>query len=67
MIGTTKLSTIRKKLEEALGPDPMAELDRQIANAKRRSEGTEIMEGLKRFIQRARKATRRKPRARLKK
>jgi hypothetical protein len=67
MIGTTKLSTIRAKLEKAMGPDPIAELDRQIAAAKREGEGTEIMEGLKRFLQRARKATRRKRRTGAKK
>jgi hypothetical protein len=67
MIGTTKLSEIRKKLEQAMGPDPIAELDRQIANAKREGKGTEIMEDLKRFIQRARKATRRKRRTGAKK
>ena len=64
MIGTTKLSTMRKKLEEAMGPDPIAELDRQIANAKRDGLGTEVMEGLKKFLLRARKATRRNPKAR---
>ena len=67
MIGQTKLSEIRKKLEEAMGPDPIAELDRQIAVAKREGEGTEIMEELKRFIQRARKVIRRKPRTTAKK
>lgn len=62
MIGTKKLSTIRKELEKALGENPIAELDRHIANAKRDEEGTEIMEGLKKFLQRAQKSKRRKPR-----
>ena len=44
MFGTTKLSTIRKQLEEAKASD------RQIANAKRHGEGTEVMEGLKLFL-----------------
>jgi hypothetical protein len=67
MIGTTKLSTMRKKLEKAMGPDPIAELDRQIDNAKRDGLGTEVMEGLKKFLVRARKEMRRKPKARAKK
>ncbi len=62
MIGTTKLSEIRKTLEHAMGPNPIAELDRQIAVARRDGEGTEVMEELKRFIQRSRKVLRRKGR-----
>jgi hypothetical protein len=62
MTGTTKLSTMREKLKEAMGPDPIAELDRQIANAKRDGMGTDVMEGLKLFLQRARKVSRRKGR-----
>jgi hypothetical protein len=54
MIRTKKLSTIRKEIEEALaskGQDPIHALDRQIASAKRRGERTEVMEGLKRFLE----------------
>jgi hypothetical protein len=54
MIGTKKLSTIRKEIESALAPegeDPIQTLDRQIASAKRRGESAEVMKGLKRFLQ----------------
>ena len=61
MFGTTKLSTIRKQLEDAKTSD------RQIANAARQGEGTEVIEGLKLFLQRARKEMRRKRRASAKK
>jgi hypothetical protein len=58
MIGTKKLSTIRKQIEEALAPtgaDPIQRLERQIASAKRKGDRTEVMEGLKRFLQSPRK------------
>lgn len=54
MIGTKKLSTIRKQIEKALaatGADPIQRLERQITSAKRKSERTEVMEGLKRFLE----------------
>ena len=54
MIGTKKLSTIRKEIEEALTPaggDPIERLEQLIASAKRRGEHTEVMEGLRRFLQ----------------
>ena len=51
MIGTKKLNTLRNELQKALGKDPIAELERQIAAAKREGEGTEILEGLKRFLE----------------
>ena len=54
MIGTKELSTIRKEIEKALAStdeDPIQRLERQIASAKRKSEGTEVMEGLKRFLE----------------
>jgi len=54
MIGTKKLSTIRAELETALshkGGDPILEIDRQIASAKRRGESTEVLQGLKRFLE----------------
>ncbi len=62
MIGTKKLSTIRTQVEKALaspGGDPIQRLERQIASAKRRGDRTEVMEGLKRFLEWPRK---RKPR-----
>jgi|GEM_PF-1277410 len=54
MIGAKKLSTIRRQLEEALAPaggDPIQRLERQIASAKRKGDRTEVMEGLKRFLE----------------
>jgi hypothetical protein len=63
MIGTKKLSTIRKQIERALastGADPIQRLERQIASAKRKGDRTEVMEGLKRFLESPRKRKRRK-------
>jgi hypothetical protein len=58
MIGTKKLGTIRQEIEQAFastGEDPIQYLDRQIATAKRKGIGTEVMEGLKRFLKSPRK------------
>lgn len=58
MIGTKKLSTIRKEIEKALAStcdDPVQHLERQIASAKRKGNHTEVMEGLKRFLESPRK------------
>jgi iron only hydrogenase large subunit-like protein len=69
MIGTKKLSTIRTEIEKALasnGTDPIQRLERQIALAKRKGDSTEVMEGLKRFLEMARKAKPRKDRTRSK-
>jgi hypothetical protein len=66
MIGTKKLSTIRREIEKALAPaggDPIQRLERQIASAQRQGDRTEVMEGLKRFLESARKRKRRKSRA----
>ena len=63
MIGTKKLSTIRREIEEALASasgDPVQRLERQIASAKRKGDRTEVMEGLKRFLESPRKGKRRK-------
>ena len=63
MIGTKKLSTLRKQIEKALaspGTDPIQRLERQIASAKRKGDRTEVMEGLKRFLQSPRKLAYRK-------
>lgn len=63
MIGSKKLSTIRDQIETALastGADPIQRLDRQIASAKRRGDRTEVMEGLKRFLESPRKAEHRR-------
>jgi hypothetical protein len=69
MIGTKKLSTIRKQIEQALvspGADPIQRLERQIASAKRKGDRTEVMEGLKRFLESSQKRKHRKPGARAK-
>jgi len=69
MIGPKKLSTIRRELEESLasdGGDPIERLDRQIAAAKRKGDRTDIMEGLKRFLESPQKGKSRKRVARAK-
>lgn len=70
MIGTKKLSTIRRELEKALagaGADPIRRLERQIASAKRKGDRTEVLEGLKRFLESPRQRKRRKHRVGAKK
>jgi iron only hydrogenase large subunit-like protein len=65
MIGTKKLSTIRQEIEQALasaGEDPIQRLERQIASAKRKGNRTEVVEGLKRFLETSRKRKTRKHR-----
>lgn len=64
MIGTKKLSAIRKQIEKALssaGADPIQRLERQIASAKHKGDRTEVMEGLKRFLESPRKRKHPKP------
>jgi hypothetical protein len=64
MIGTKKLSTIRKQIEKALGStgaDPIRRLERQIATAKRKGDRTEVLEGLKQFLESPPKRQHRKP------
>lgn len=66
MIGTKKLNMIRRAIEEALaaaGEDPIQRLERQIAAAKRKDDRTEVMEGLKRFLELPRSPKRRSRRA----
>ena len=61
MIGTKKLSAIRKQIEKALaspGADPIQRLERQIASARRKGDRTEVLEGLKRFLEMFRKRKR---------
>jgi hypothetical protein len=70
LIGTKKLSTIRREIEEALaaaGGDPIQRLERQIASARRKGDRTEVLEGLKRFLESPRKRKPRKDRARARK
>ena len=64
MIGTKKLSAIRQEIQDALstgGMDPIQNLERQIACAKRKGDPTVVMEGLKRFLESTPKQTRRQP------
>lgn len=66
MIGSKKLSTIRRELEESLaspGGDPILRLEQQIASAKRRGDRTEVLEGLKQFLESPQQRKRRKHRA----
>jgi hypothetical protein len=66
MIGTKELSAIQKQMEKAwrsAGADPLQRLERQIASAKRKGERTEVLEGLKRFLESPRKRKRRRHRA----
>jgi hypothetical protein len=63
VIGSKKLSAIRQQIDEALsstGADPIQRLERQIASARRKGDRTEVMEGLKRFLEAPRKRTQRK-------
>ena len=63
MIGTKKLSTIREQIEKALAPtggDPIQRLERQISSAKRKGARTEVLEGLKQFLESPPKGRRRK-------
>jgi hypothetical protein len=65
MIGTKKLNTIRQEIEKALaasGRDPIQRLERQITSAKRKGDRTEVLEGLKRFLESPRKRQHRKHR-----
>ena len=67
MIGPKKLSTIRKQIEKALASadtDPIQCLERQIASAQRKGDRTEVLEGLKRFLESPGKRKRRKHGAR---
>lgn len=65
MMGDKKLSTIRKEIEQAFttaNENPIKRLEREIASSKRKGEKTEILEGLKRFLELSRGPTRRKAR-----
>jgi hypothetical protein len=61
MIGTKGLSMIRQEIEQALdstGADPIERLERQIAAAKGKGDRTEVLEGLKRFLESTRRERR---------
>src|SRR5262245_45638830 len=63
MIGAKKLSAIRTEIETALaslGEDPIQRLEQQIASGKRKGDRTEVLEGLKRFLESSRKENQRK-------
>jgi hypothetical protein len=65
MIGTKKLSTIREEIQKSLsrgGADPIQWLEKQIATRKRKGDGTEVLEGLKQFLESAPKRRSRKRR-----
>ncbi len=54
MIGTKKLSTIRKEIRESLassGMDAIQWLEKRIALAQRKGNRTEVLQGLKRFLE----------------
>jgi hypothetical protein len=70
MIGTKKLSAIRKQIEEALassGADPIQRLEKLITTAKRKGERTTVMEGLQCFLESPQNRKRRQDRVRPKK
>jgi hypothetical protein len=63
MIGAKKLSTIRQQIETALAPnggDPIQRLERQISSANRKGDRTEVMKGVKRFLESTPKGRHRK-------
>ena len=65
MIGTKKLGSIRDQIEKSLassGDDPIQRLEQKIAVAKGKGDNTEVMEGLKRFLELPRKRQRPKRR-----
>jgi hypothetical protein len=60
MLGTKKLATVRKQIEEALASastDPIQRLEKLVASAQRKGERTELLDGLKRFLNRPRSRT----------
>lgn len=70
MIGAKKLSTIRQEIEQSLasasGADPIQSLERQVASTSRKGDRSEVLEGLKRFLESGR-SKRPKRRAKAKK
>jgi hypothetical protein len=54
VIGTTKLRAIREEIEKAFastGEDPIERLERQISSVQKQGDRTEVLEGLKRFLE----------------
>jgi hypothetical protein len=59
MIGRKMLSTIHKEIEQALassGAGPIKRLEQLIASATRKGYRTEVIEGLKRFLESPRRS-----------
>jgi hypothetical protein len=55
MMGNQKLATIRQQLKDALakeGQDPILWLEERIAAGRREGSGTEVLESLKRVLER---------------
>jgi len=55
MMGNKTLATIRQELKEALakeGQDPIRWLEERIAVGRRQGDGTEVLESLKRVLER---------------
>jgi hypothetical protein len=54
VIGPKKLSTIRREIEKVFasaGDDPIERLERLVASAKHKGDGTGVMEDLKQFLE----------------
>jgi hypothetical protein len=55
MMGNKKLATIRQELRDTLakeGQDPIRWLEQRIAAGRRQGSGTEVLESLKRVLER---------------
>ena len=63
MMGNKTLGTIRKELKAVLaatGDEPIRWLEKRIATAKRQGNGTEVLEAVKRVLERSEKKKPRK-------
>ena len=63
MMGNKTLSTIRKELKAVLsanGDDPILVLEKRIATAKRQGVGTDVLESVKRVLERGEQKKKRK-------
>ena len=69
MMANKKLATIRQELRDALakeGQDPIRWLEERIAAGRRQGSGTEVLESLKRVLERGTTTKPGKPRAKVK-
>ena len=67
MMGNKTLGTIRKELKAVLaatGDEPNRWLEKRVAAAKRQGQGTEVLEAVKRVLERSEKKKPRKKRIR---